>query len=70
MDNGWSRSVLEHQIDGGLYERQGKAINNFQLKLPEQQSDLAEQTLKIAWILNKIYDIVCFISPSEIKEQG
>lgn len=46
MDNGWSRSVLEHQIDGGLYERQGKALNNFQVKLPEPQSDLAEQTLK------------------------
>ncbi len=46
LDNGWSRTVLEHQIDSGLYERQGKAINNFQLKLPEPQSDLAEQTLK------------------------
>lgn len=46
LDNGWSRAVLEHQIDSGLYERQGKAINNFQLKLPEPQSDLAEQTLK------------------------
>ena len=46
MDNGWSRTVLEHQIDSGLYDRQGKAITNFQLKLPEPQSDLAEQTLK------------------------
>lgn len=46
IDNGWSRTVLEHQIDSGLYDRQGKAITNFQLKLPEPQSDLAEQTLK------------------------
>lgn len=46
MDNNWSRSVLEHQIDSRLYERQGKAITNFQVKLPEPQSDLAEQTLK------------------------
>lgn len=46
LDNGWSRTVLEHQIDSRLYERQGKAVNNFQLKLPEPQSDLAEQTLK------------------------
>lgn len=46
LDNNWSRNVLEHQIDGKLYERQGKAINNFQVKLPELQSDLAEQTLK------------------------
>ena len=46
MDNGWSRTVLEHQIDSGLYNRQGKAITNFAIKLPEPQSDLAEQTLK------------------------
>ena len=46
MDNGWSRTVLEHQIDSDLYHRQGKAITNFQSKLPEPQSDLAEQTLK------------------------
>lgn len=46
MDNNWSRNVLEHQIDSDLYERQGKAITNFQVKLPVPQSDLAEQTLK------------------------
>ena len=46
MDNGWSRTVLEHQIGSDLYDRQGKAITNFQVKLPEPQSDLAEQTLK------------------------
>ena len=46
MDNGWSRNVLEHQIDSGLYNLQGKAVSNFQLKLPEAQSDLAQQTLK------------------------
>ena len=46
MDNSWSRNVLEHQIDSGLYERLGKAITNFQVKLPVPQSDLAEQTLK------------------------
>lgn len=46
MDNNWSRNVLENQIDSNLYERQGKAITNFQVKLPVPQSDLAEQTLK------------------------
>ena len=46
MANGWSRTVLEHQIGSDLYDRQGKAITNFQVKLPEPQSDLAEQTLK------------------------
>lgn len=46
MDNNWSRNVLEHQIASELYERQGQAISNFQIKLPEPQSDLAKQTLK------------------------
>jgi len=46
MDNGWGRSVQEHLIDSNLYECQGKAITNFQVKLPKPQSDLAEQTLK------------------------
>ena len=46
LDNGWSRSVLEHQIDGLLYQRQGKAISNFDIHLPALQSDLAKQTLK------------------------
>lgn len=46
MDNGWSRSVLEHQIESGLFQRQGKAITNFDVRLPEVHSDLAKQTLK------------------------
>lgn len=46
MDNNWSRKVLEHQIDAKLHIRQGKAVTNFGIKLPEPQSDLAEQTLK------------------------
>ena len=37
---------MEHQIDSRLYERQGKAITNFQVKLPKAHSDLADQTLK------------------------
>ena len=43
---GWSRSVLNHQIDTKLLERQGKASNNFQQTLPVPQSDLAQELLK------------------------
>jgi len=46
IDNNWSRAVLTHQIELGLYQRQGKAINNFSNQLPQLQSDLAQQTLK------------------------
>jgi predicted nuclease of restriction endonuclease-like (RecB) superfamily len=46
IEHGWSRSILEHQIDSGLYRRQGKAVTNFQRTLPPPQSDLAQQVLK------------------------
>lgn len=46
IENGWSRSVLTHQIESGLYERAGKAITNFETTLPAPQSDLANQLIK------------------------
>jgi predicted nuclease of restriction endonuclease-like (RecB) superfamily len=46
IQNNWSRSVLTHQIESGLYHRDGKVISNFEATLPAPQSDLARQTLK------------------------
>jgi len=46
VENGWSRAVLLNFLDTDLYERQGKAVNNFSRLLPDTQSDLAQQTLK------------------------
>lgn len=46
LENGWSRVVLEHQIELDLYNRKGKAVNNFTNTLPVVQSDLAKQLLK------------------------
>lgn len=48
----WSRSVLVHQIDSGLYHREGKAVCNFANVLPVPQSDLAIQTLKDPYIFD------------------
>jgi len=31
IENNWSRSVLEYQIETNLYDRQGKAVTNFSL---------------------------------------
>ena len=42
----WSRTVLVHQIESGLYQREGKAITNFAKTLPAPQSDLAQQLIK------------------------
>jgi predicted nuclease of restriction endonuclease-like (RecB) superfamily len=46
IENGWSRNVLVHQIEGDLYSRQGGALTNFQAALPSPQSDLAQSLLK------------------------
>lgn len=46
VENGWSRSMLLNFLDTDLYERQGKTISNFDIQLPNPQSDLAKQTLK------------------------
>lgn len=43
---GWSRAVLEHQIETDAYRRKGKAVTNFERALPAPQSDLAQETLK------------------------
>jgi len=50
--HGWSRSVLTHQIESGLWQREGKAINNFERTLPAIQSDLAQQTLKDPYVFD------------------
>ena len=44
--NGWSRATLAAQIASNLYRRQGKAIDNFSVTLPDEQSELAKETLK------------------------
>lgn len=44
--HGWSRNVLEMQIENGLHQRQGQALNNFPATLPPPESDLAGQVLK------------------------
>jgi len=46
IENNWSRTVLEYQIESNLYGRQGKAITNFNLTLPTLQSDLANELMK------------------------
>jgi predicted nuclease of restriction endonuclease-like (RecB) superfamily len=46
IEQGWSRNVLVHQIESGLYRRQGKADTNFSRTLPNPQSELAQQLFK------------------------
>jgi len=46
IEHGWSRNILVHQIESGLYHRQGKAITNFERTLPAPQSELARELIK------------------------
>lgn len=46
LEHGWSRGILDLQIETRLHEREGKAITNFSRTLPPEQSDLAQQLLK------------------------
>ncbi len=54
--NGWSRNVLVHQIESGLYQRQvlAEKISNFENRLPSPQSELAVQTMKDPYIFDFI----------------
>ena len=52
IENGWSKTVLDHQIDLQLYERQALAekLTNFENKLPAPQSELARDVIKDPYI--------------------
>lgn len=52
ITNNWSRSVLLNFLDTDLYEREGKALNNFHVTLPEVGSDLANQLTKDPYSFN------------------
>jgi predicted nuclease of restriction endonuclease-like (RecB) superfamily len=52
ISHGWSRSVLVHQIESGLFHREGNSVNNFALTLPAPQSDLAKQTIKDPYVFD------------------
>lgn len=46
IENGWSRSILEHQIESQLYKSQGTLVNNFKETIPALQSELTQQIFK------------------------
>ncbi len=52
IQNGWSRNVLVHQIESGLFLRTGTAVTNFSTTLPVPQSDLARDTIKDPYIFD------------------
>lgn len=54
--NSWSRAVLIHQIESGLYRRQVlvEKVSNFEARLPAPHSELAVQTMKDPYVFDFI----------------
>ncbi len=52
IEHGWSRSILELQIDGRAHDRHGKALTNFKATLPPADSDMAAQVFKDPYLFD------------------
>ena len=52
--NGWSRNVMQMQIETNLFARQimAKKVSNFSVRLPKPQSDLANYLMKDPYIFD------------------
>ena len=62
IEQGWSRNILALQIDSKLYERDGKAVTNFESLLPPADSDLAQQITKDPYIFD-------FLGQTELRRE-
>src|SRR5690606_21795373 len=51
-EHGWSRAVLEWQIEQRFHERAGQAVGNFAQTLPAPQSELVQQSLKDPYVFD------------------
>ena len=52
IENGWSKTILELQIQSRLMERTGKTVNNFPAALPPIDSDMANQIFKDPYLFD------------------
>ena len=52
LENGWSRAMLSAAIKSNAHDRQGAAVTNFDMRLPEPHAKLAKDTLKDPYIFD------------------
>lgn len=52
LNHGWSRNILEMQIQSQLHLRAGKAQNNFAATMPPADSDMAAQLFKDPYLFD------------------
>ena len=67
IENGWSRAQLEAEVDRGLYGIQGRAVTNFDDKLPAPFSGLAKEILKSPYDLGFIDKAI--VSEKEFEDE-
>jgi predicted nuclease of restriction endonuclease-like (RecB) superfamily len=68
-NNNWSRSVLSLQLKQNLFQRQGKAINNFDKTLQTNHAALANQILKDPYNFDFL-TLEAQVHELEIEKQG
>jgi predicted nuclease of restriction endonuclease-like (RecB) superfamily len=49
---GWSSNILHLQLESQYMKRQGKSVNNFDISLPPEQSDMAAQIFKDPYLFD------------------
>jgi len=52
IDNGWSRVILDHQIDSKLYQRQGKLAQNFDSVVSDGDVEVLKDSFKESYVLD------------------
>ena len=52
IENGWSKTILDLQIESRLMERTGRSVNNFPAALPQADSDMVNQVFKDPYLFD------------------
>lgn len=52
VQQGWSRAILQSHIKSRLFDRQGQAVTNFEVRLPATQAGLAQESLKDPYLFD------------------
>ncbi|MBN2877658.1 MAG: DUF1016 family protein, partial [Bacilli bacterium] len=52
LENGWSRTVLVHQIESAIHKRIGQSANNFDIAFPPDDSDMINQIFKDPYVFD------------------
>ncbi|MDF1581758.1 MAG: PDDEXK nuclease domain-containing protein [Methyloprofundus sp.] len=63
IENGWSRNILAIQIESKLHQRIGQTANNFEVTLPPDDSDMANQIFKDPYLFD-------FLGTAEVRKEA